>query len=95
MSVRVIVSFNVKNNMQLAFVTLMDSVKEDLPNVEGCLGVDIYRSLSSLNRFTLVEEWQTQALHQKHLAKLSDDGTWEFISGHLSENPESDYFSHM
>lgn len=92
MSVSVIVNFNVKSTMLAEFAGLMKSVKTDLPNVEGCQGVSIYKCLSSANMFTLVEKWETKKHHQNHLAGLSEDGTWEFISNHLAEAPESDYY---
>jgi quinol monooxygenase YgiN len=78
--------------MLAEFAGLMNSVKTDLPDVEGCQDVSIYKNLSSSNMFTLVEKWETKKHHENHLARLSEDGTWEFISNHLSEAPESDYY---
>jgi quinol monooxygenase YgiN len=81
--------------MLAEFASLLNGVKTDLPKVHGCQGVNVYRSLSDSNMFTLVERWETKKLHQDHLANLSEAGTWEFISGHLSADPESDYYEHM
>lgn len=92
MKTNVIVSFEVKNEKVVEFTKILNSVKTDLPKVEGCLGVDVFKSSTVVNRFTLVEEWETKELHQIHLNKLSKDGTWNIIASHLSKDPESDYF---
>jgi quinol monooxygenase YgiN len=95
MSIRVIVNFNVKSSKLTEFVDILNSVKTDLPKIKGCQGVNIFRNSSNSNMFTLVEKWETKDFHQVHLDKLSEDGTWELISQHLSEDPESGYYNHL
>ncbi|MBL1277547.1 MAG: antibiotic biosynthesis monooxygenase [Ectothiorhodospiraceae bacterium] len=88
----VIVNFNVKSDKAAEFVSILNNVKSELPKVEGCLGVKIFRNTSLMNKFTLVETWESKQHHQNHLSTLTEDGTWEFISSHLSIDPESSYF---
>ncbi|MCG8381030.1 MAG: antibiotic biosynthesis monooxygenase [Gammaproteobacteria bacterium] len=92
MNINVIVRFEVKPEKVAEFTTILESVKADLPKVRGCVGVNIFRNSSASNKFTLVETWENEKLHQDHIAKLSNDGTWDMIVSHLSKDPESDYF---
>ena len=92
MSIIVIINFAVKQDKQTEFATLLDNVKTTLPQVNGCLGVEIFQNASTKQSYTLIERWQTQELHQAHLDRLSADGTWDIIAAHLSQQPSSDYF---
>ena len=95
MSVSVIVKFNVKNQKLAEFCEILKSVKTDLPNVDGCVGVKIFRDSHNNQRFTLLETWQTQQLHEQHIAKITADGTWRFIVEHLSAEPTSAYYEQL
>ncbi|WP_223670536.1 putative quinol monooxygenase [Kangiella shandongensis] len=95
MSNNVIVHFNVKENKLPDFMEVMESVKNDLPKVEGCISVDIFRNVDNTNRFTLVETWDTVQQHQNNIRKLQEDGSWDFISGLLAKEPESAYFEQL
>lgn len=95
MTINVIVSFEIKSEKITEFTKILISVKTDLPKVEGCISVDVFKSSSAENRFTLVETWQSKEFHQTHLNRLSNDGTWDMIASHLSKDPESDYYIQM
>ena len=95
MSINVIVSFDVKMKKIGEFTKILDSVKINLPKVEGCICVNIFKCSSVPNKFTLVETWETKELHQTHISKLSKDGSWDMIASHLSKDPESDYFTQL
>ncbi len=92
MSVSVIITFVAKKEKIDEFNTIMNSVKTDLPKVNGCRAVAVFRSSTDESKFTLVETWESKELHQDHLDKLTTDGTWDMIASQLSNEPESDYF---
>lgn len=92
MSVNVIITFVAKKEKIEAFNIIMNSVKTDLPKIEGCRAVTVYRSSTDESKFTLVETWESKEQHQAHLNKLTTDGTWDMIASQLSHEPESDYF---
>ncbi len=92
MSVNVIITFVAKKEKIDEFNDMMNSVKTDLPKVDGCRAVVVFRSSTDANKFTLVETWESKELHQAHLDKLTTDGTWDMIASQLSNEPESDYF---
>jgi len=95
MSIKLIISFEVNNNDLAEFEGILKKVKFDLPKVNGCLGVSIYKSKSSVNKFTLVETWETKGDHERHVDHLVEDGSWDAISRLLSSPPTSDYFTEM
>ena len=95
MKTNVIVNFEVKHDKIVEFIKILKSVKVDLPKVEGCMGVAIFKSSTADNKFTLVEEWKTKESHQTHINNLLKDGTWDMIASHLSKDPESDYLTQL
>ena len=95
MSENVIITFTVKPEKASSFRAIMNSVKMDLPKVEGCLNVAIYNDQSNSNVYTLVETWASEALHQKHISGVIESGGWGVISEHLICDPISRYFSQI
>jgi quinol monooxygenase YgiN len=91
MSINVIVNFNVKSNKLIEFTEILNNVKTELPKVEGCLEINIFRNSSNENIFTLIEIWDTKLNHQNHINKLIADGSWELILKHLATDPISSY----
>ncbi|GAB2185388.1 putative quinol monooxygenase [Roseibium sp. LAB1] len=92
MAIKVVVHFKALKDRQGAFETIMRSVATDLPGVAGCQGVEVLRHEEDACRFTLVETWQSEAIHKAHIDGLVAEGTWATIAGHLAEDPESGYF---
>lgn len=92
MSVLYIIKFAVKSESQPAFASIMDSVKSDLPTVEGCSGVKIHRGSEDESSYVLLESWASKALHEKHVEGLIDSGAWESIAAHLSDDPVGGYY---
>ncbi len=91
-NVTFIISFEAKAKRVADFIKILESVKTDLPKVKGCISVDIFKSSSANNKFTLVETWDTEESHKINISNLSKDGTWDIIASHLSKDPESGYF---
>ncbi len=92
MVINVIVDFEVKKQKVIDFINILMNIKTGLPKVEGCTGVDVFKSALVDNKFTLVETWQSKVFHQAHLNRLSDDGTWDMLASHLSKDPVSNYY---
>ena len=92
MNIIVIVNFETKEEKTADFKKILESVKIELPKVNGCMGVDIFENSSIATQFTLVETWENKELHQANLENLANDGTWDTIASHLSKGPKSDYF---
>lgn len=95
MNIVVIVSFESKEDKISDFTEILESIKIELPKVNGCIGVNIFQSSSMANKFTLVETWENKELHQANLDILSKNGTWDTIASHLSKDPSSDYFNQL
>ncbi len=92
MNINVIVNFESKAEKTKEFLVILNSVKIELPKVEGCIGVEIFNDLSSEGKFTLLETWRDRELHQAHLSRINKDGTWDMIASHLAQEPKSSYF---
>lgn len=95
MTTTVIVSFKVKPEMSKGFEQVLETVKVDLPNVNGCESVQIFRDKINSNVFTLVEAWESESAHKKHIEGVIASGGWEAIASHLECDPSSSYYSRL
>lgn len=93
MSIHVVVQFNSLPGKRAEFENIMRSLANDLPGVPGCQGVQVLQNAEDACCFTLVEKWDSREVHNAHIDGLVADGTWEAIAEHLSEEPNSGYFS--
>lgn len=95
MTTNVIITFTVKPEKQSDFLNILNSVKCDLPKVDGCNGVKIFSSNENNNIFTLIESWDSEEKHKSHIAGVVESGDWDVIESHLSKSPESSYFAEI
>jgi quinol monooxygenase YgiN len=77
------VTFQPKPEHLAAFAELMDSVKNELPKVEGCLNLRILRQDQGPTTFLLIEDWQSAELHDAQIARLVASGDWAAIEAML------------
>jgi len=92
MPVTMIVHFKVKKDKQAEFSNIMDSVKIDLPSIDGCINVSIYKNMTKPQNYTLVETWGSRERHEQYVNDLIESGSWGDISALLEKEPLSDYF---
>lgn len=92
MSINVIITFKSKPEKLAAFVKILNGVKNDLPKVEGCKAVQIFNDINEPGVFTLVETWDSEGMHKKHIEGVMASGGWGHIASHLASDPISSYF---
>jgi quinol monooxygenase YgiN len=95
MKTNVIITFKVKPGRIAGFREILESVKSDLPKVTGCTGVKVFNSTKNTNIFTLVESWDSEELHKKHIQGVIESGGWEVIASHLESDPDSAYYTEV
>jgi quinol monooxygenase YgiN len=95
MTTNVIITFAVKPDKRSEFLTILSSVKNDLPKVEGCNGVQVFSDKENTDIFTLVENWDSEEKHQKHISGVVESGNWDVIASYLAEDPKSSYFNKL
>ena len=94
-SVTVLVQFQARLESREAFSLLMQSVQQNLPQVPGCLGVDVLRSAANPLCFVLVERWESQARHGAHVQALQASGDWSALEQHLAAAPSVEYLQRI
>lgn len=92
MSTNVIITFKSKPEKLVAFMEILKGVKNDLPNVEGCTAVRIFNDINEPCTFTLVETWQSESAHKKHIEAFVASGGWGHVASHLACDPVSGYY---
>jgi quinol monooxygenase YgiN len=95
MSVRLIITFTARPEKQAEFAALLQQVKQSLPTVPGCHGVDVFNGLNEPSTFTLVERWESEASHQRHIEEVVRSGGWAHVASHLAGDPVSGYFREL
>ena len=90
-----IIHFEVKTKSLNEFHNIMQNVKQELPNLEACNSVKIYRDNENPEKYTLVENWKSPESHQSHVQELINNGTWEHISNLLEIPPTASYFEQL
>jgi quinol monooxygenase YgiN len=95
MSIKVIITFKAKPDKLDDFKLILNSVKTELPTVSGCHAVQIYSDTKEAGVFTLVEHWESEEAHKKHIKNVVDSGVWESLSLHLSCDPQSSYYTEI
>lgn len=95
MAINFIISFQVKEQNLESFKNILGDVKNNLPKVEGCRSVSVLAQLDDPQAFTLVETWDSRALHGAHVESLVTGGQWDVIAAHLAADPASAYYSEI
>jgi len=91
-AIEFIITFDVKPDRTADFNALLASVQTDLPKIEGCKGVRIFRHAEAEQpTFTLLESWDDKSLHQAHVARLQESGDWDTIETMLAAPPNGHY----
>ena len=91
MSLKLLITFQVKEEKLEAFLQLLQEVKVSLPKVGGCHGVQVFQSTKQKHTIMLLESWQSVEKHKAHIEEVISAGGWEKIASHLSVEPVSDY----
>ncbi|MBT0961034.1 putative quinol monooxygenase [Denitromonas iodatirespirans] len=92
MTTNVIITFTAKPEKLAAFTDILQSVKTELPKVDGCIAVDVFNDTANPCVFTLVETWQSESAHKAHIEGVVSSGGWSHIASHLACDPSSSYF---
>jgi len=92
MSINLIVMLKAKKNKLMAFIEIMAEAKTDLPKIDGCESVKIFKDMNDPCVFYLIETWGSEEQHKSHIAEFSQSGGWEHMSSHLISDPVMSYF---
>ncbi len=95
MSIKFIITFQAKEDAIRDLSEVMRQVKTDLPNIEGCEGVQVLRNAVNPSVFTLVEAWESKNRHLENSQKLADSGAWDQIVDLLVSAPAGNYYDEI
>lgn len=88
---RFLITFEVNPNSIPSFENMLGTVQTELPKIEGCQNVAVFRHEDAKNKFTLLETWASIPLHQSHVARLQESGQWADIEEMLTSPPTGHY----
>lgn len=86
-----IVTLKAKPNRRSDLVAALDTVKAELPVVDGCKSVRVLEHADDETSFTLVEDWLSKEHHSTHIDTLIESGAWGQLEVMLREPPISQH----
>jgi quinol monooxygenase YgiN len=82
-----IIVFHVAEDRLQDFLPIMTGINEGMASEEGFQSAVVYRDADNPLSFTLIETWESRALHEAHYDRIVASGDWENIKGMLTETP--------
>lgn len=90
-----IIDFHVAEDRLDDFLPIMTGINAGMAGEEGFVNAIVYRNIDDPLAFTLVEEWESRALHRAHYDRIVESGDWANILGMLTEEPTLRYTSKL
>lgn len=92
-STHVIITFEAKPESAPAFAQLLQQAARDLPTVPGCRAARLFAANTNTCIWTLLEDWESESAHQRHIHHVVSSGAWATLAGHLAQDPVSHYYT--
>ena len=90
-----IIRFEAKQDRLTEFAAVMRDVERDMAAERGFVSATVYRHADDPRVFTLVEVWQSRALHEAHFERIVASGAWDNILAMLRADPAMGYYDVM
>lgn len=90
-TIQLLITFQAKPEAAADFAAMLAEVKKTLPSVHGCRSVRLFAGHQDACLFSLLEEWESVALHQTHIERVVSSGEWARIRAQLAADPVSHY----
>lgn len=82
-----IIQFHVSADKIDDFLPIMTNINEGMASEEGFVEAVVYRDADDPLHFTLVEKWDSRALHEAHYDRIVSSGDWDNILSMLTNTP--------
>lgn len=92
MSLKLIVTFNVKAEKVDTMLSLLQGAKTALGKEPGCHGVEVLQNVKEPCQILLVEVWDSQEIHDAYAEKMGQAGSMESLGDFLISEPISEFF---
>lgn len=87
------IEFHVKAEHLPAFMKIMASVDTDMQSEAGFIGARVMVNADDRHRITLLEAWESRALHQRHFEAILANGAWQNILAMQASAPQMGYYT--
>ncbi|GJL93229.1 putative quinol monooxygenase [Hyphococcus sp.] len=86
-----IIEFHAAQDRLDDFLPIMTGINESMAGEEGFISAVVYRNVDDPLTFTLIEQWESRALHGAHYDRIVESGDWSNILAMLTQNPQMSY----
>ncbi|MCF6275776.1 MAG: antibiotic biosynthesis monooxygenase [Robiginitomaculum sp.] len=87
------IEFHVQAERRDDLMAIMATLNQDMRGEEGFIKAYVYLDQDDANHITLIETWQTRALHEQHFQAIVANGSWAQILDMLSRVPSRVYMN--
>ena len=87
------IDFHVKPERLTEFMEIMKGVDSAMQGEEGFRYARVYVNMEDAHKVTLIEGWESRALHEAHYRAINDNGVWPMILDMQVSSPAMGYFS--
>ena len=93
MQTHLIIRFEARQENLAEFSAIMDGVETGMQQEPGFVSATVYQHADDPTVFTLLELWETRALHEEHYDRIVASGDWAHIKSLLRSEPQMGYFN--
>jgi|GEM_PF-1695432 len=87
------IEFHVKDEHLASFMDIMAGVDKDMQSEPGFIEARVMIHQDDRHRITLLETWQSRALHQQHFDAIVASGAWQHILSMQASAPQMGYYN--
>jgi len=89
------IEFHVQDESRDELMVIMAGLNQNMRSEAGFVKAYVYIDDDDVNHITLIETWQTRALHEQHYQTIVSNGSWAGILDMLSRAPDMTYMSYL
>ena len=89
------IEFHVQHESRNELMAIMSELNKNMSSEAGFVKAYVYIDDDDVNHITLIETWQTRALHEQHYQTIVSNGSWASILSMLSDTPDMAYMSYF
>ncbi len=87
------IEFHIKEAHLAPFMEIMASVDRDMQSEPGFMGAWVMVHADDKHRITLLEAWESRALHKQHYEAIVANGAWQHILSMQASAPQMGYYT--
>lgn len=86
-----IIHFDVKAERMADFMPIMRDINQLMAGEKGFISAQVFQDNANPHRITLIEAWESEALHRAHFDHINESGDWANVLEMMNSAPDMAY----